>query len=106
MPDSQRYIFKEGLSEKIKSVFLEDALVKYNKLKDILKTNSFEEKREVISRIAHGYKANAGYVGQDYLFNLVTNLDSSFKSGESSELLIKQTEELLDTLAQIIKANR
>lgn len=99
------YRFKDGLSEKIKRVFLDDAKAKYEKMKSILKEALFSKERDYFFKVAHGYKANAGYMGQNELLQLASSMDRAFKAKENDVELIKMSEELLKLLEKIISAN-
>lgn len=103
-PDNS-YLFKNDLSEKIKRVFLDDAKVKYAKINSILEEALFSKERRYIFKVAHGYKANAGYMGQNELLQLATSIDSGFKAGKSDSELLSMTGELLKLLGEIIRVN-
>lgn len=105
MGPENSYLFNDELSEKIKTVFLDDAKAKYAKINTILEDSLFSQEKKYIFKVAHGYKANAGYMGQNELLQLATSIDSGFKAGKSDSELLSMTGELLKLLGAIIRAN-
>jgi len=99
------YKITDGVSEKVRNIFLNDAQEKLALIKGILETDDFENKRKIVERIAHGYVGNAVFLGLSVLEASAKALDQAFKDNAPVQTLINRTMELTAVLKQIIKEN-
>ena len=95
----------DGVSEKVRNIFLSDAQKKLALIMGILETNVFENKKDTIKIIAHGYKGNAGFFGLSVLEALAKELDQAFIDNAPFQPLIDRTRELAAILKRIIEEN-
>ncbi len=100
-----KYKIKDGVSEKVRNIFLSDAQKKLALIMGILETNDFENKKNTIKIIAHGYKGNAGFFGLAVLEALAQELDQAFIDNAPFQPLIDRTRELAAILKRIIEEN-
>jgi CheY-like chemotaxis protein len=99
------YKIKDSISEKVRNISLTDIEKKLAFIKRILETGDFENKKEIVKIIAHGYKGNAGYLGLSALEASAQKLDQAFKDNASNQTLINRTMELAAILKRIIEEN-
>jgi CheY-like chemotaxis protein len=99
------YRITDGVSEKVRNVFLTDAQEKLAVINGILETNDFAQKRKIVERIAHGYVGNAVFLGLLVLEASAKELDQAFKDNAPLHTLINRTMELAAVLKQIIEEN-
>jgi len=100
-----KYKINDGVSEKVRNIFLTDAQKKLALIMWILETNDFENKKDTIKIIAHGYKGNAGFFGLSVLETSARELDQAFIDNTPLQPLIDRTRELAAILKRIIEEN-
>ena len=99
------YKIMDGISEKVRNIFLTDARDKLALIKGILETNDFEKKKDMVETIAHGYVGNAVFLGLFLLEASAKELDQAFKDKAPVHTLINRTRELAAVLKKIIEEN-
>lgn len=99
------YKIDDGVSEKVRNIFLSDAREKLSLIKEILETGKFENKRDMIERIAHAYKGNALFLGLSLLEASAQELDQAFKDNAPIPDLINRVMKLTAILKGIIEEN-
>jgi PAS domain S-box-containing protein len=100
------YRIKEGVSAKVRNVFLSDAHEKLAVLKEALEGDDFENKKSLLKRIAHGYKGNTAYFGLWALETAARELDQAFIDQAPTERLLTRTREVAEILAKILETNK
>jgi CheY-like chemotaxis protein len=99
------YQIKDGISEKVRNIFLTDVREKLGIIRGILETGDFENKRDMVETIVHGYMGNAVYFGLPVLEATAKELDQAFKDIVPIQTLINKTMELAAILKRIIEEN-
>jgi CheY-like chemotaxis protein len=99
------YKINDGVSERVRNVFLTDAQKKLSFIMGILETGDFENKKNIVKTITHGYKGNAAFFGLSVLEASATELDQAFIDNAPVQLLINRTRELAAILKRIIEEN-
>ncbi len=99
------YKITDGVSEKVRTIFLTDAEKKLALIKEILETGDFGKKRKIVETIAHGYVGNAVFLGLFVLEASAKELDQAFKDNAPIHALINRTMELAAVLKRIIEEN-
>lgn len=99
------YKINDGVSERVKNVFLTDAQKKLSFIMGILRTGDFENKKDTIKTIVHGYKGNAAFLGLSVLEAFAKELDQAFIDNAPNQTLINRTRELAVILKRIIEEN-
>lgn len=99
------YKIDNGISEKVRNIFLTDAEKKLALIKGILETGDFGKKRKIVETIAHGYVGNAAFLGLFLLEASAKELDQAFKDNAPVHTLINRTMELAAILKRIIEEN-
>jgi len=99
------YKISDSISEKVKNIFITDAQKKLSFIMGILETGDFENKKDTIKTIVHGYKGNAGFLGLSVLEAFAKELDQAFIDNAPNQTLINRTMELAAILKRIIEIN-
>jgi response regulator NasT len=99
------YKIMDGISEKVRNISLSDFEKKLALIKGILDTGDFENRKDIVKTIAHGYKGNAGYLGLSALEACAAELDRAFKDNAPNQTLINRTRQLAAILKRIIAEN-
>jgi CheY-like chemotaxis protein len=99
------YKISDGISEKVRNIFLTDAQKKLSLIMGILETGDFEKKKDIVKTIAHGYKGNALFLGLSVLETSAKELDQAFIDNAPIQPLINRTRELAAVLKRIIEEN-
>jgi len=99
------YKISDGISEKVRNIFLTDAQKKLSLIMGILETGDFEKKKDIVKTIAHGYKGNALFLGLSVLETSAKELDQAFIDNAPIQPLINLTRELAAVLKRIIEEN-
>lgn len=99
------YKINDDVSERVKNIFLTDAQKKLSLIMGILETGDFENKRDTIKTIAHGYMGNALFLGLSVLEAFARELDQAFIDNTPNQTLVNRTRELAAILKRIIEKN-
>jgi CheY-like chemotaxis protein len=99
------YKITDGVSEKVRNIFLTDAQKKLSLIMGILESDDFVKKRKMVETIAHGYMGNAAFFGLSVLEASAKELDQAFKDNAPLHPLINRTMELAAILKRIIEEN-
>jgi CheY-like chemotaxis protein len=102
---ANEYRINDGVSERVRNIFLTDAQKKLSLIMGILETGDFESKKETIKSIAHGYMGNALFLGLSVLEASTRELDQAFIDKAPNQPLINRTRELAAILKRIIEEN-
>lgn len=105
MGKKTKNIINSELSDRIRSVMLEDVRNNFSFIKSVLEEGKFGENRKKVSLIAHTYKGNAEFFNLDNLGLIAKTLDKGFENEESDSVLIRLTEDLRDILELILIDN-
>jgi CheY-like chemotaxis protein len=99
------YKINDGISEKVRNIFLTDAEEKLAIIKKVLEAGDFDNKKDMVETIAHAYMGNAVFLGLSVLEASAKELDRAFKDNAPIQTLINQTMELAAILKRIIEEN-
>ena len=99
------YRINDGVSERVRNIFLTDAQKKLSLIMGILETGDFVNKKDTIKTIAHGYMGNALFLGLSVLEASARELDQAFIDNVPIQPLINLTRELAAILKRIIEEN-
>jgi CheY-like chemotaxis protein len=97
---------KDGVSDKVRNIFLMDVREKLDIITGILDKGDFENQQKTVKTIAHGYKGNAVYFGLSVLESSARELEQAFIQGTPPDVLIQQTMDMAAILKQILEENQ
>ncbi|MCK5268738.1 MAG: response regulator, partial [Spirochaetes bacterium] len=103
-PD-KTFLFKKGLSDNIKNIFLGDVRKKLVIINDINSKNKIRDNLEEIRIITHGYKGNAKYFGFSKLEDISIAITNAIEDNVKSEKLKPLVSKLIDILEKIVITN-
>jgi CheY-like chemotaxis protein len=96
---------KGAFSENVKMVFISEIKNKLNTIDDIFSSNEFQAKKNVLQKIAHGFRGNAGYFGLSSLQSIAGQMDNAFIADSDEALMMELTKTLATVLEKIIEQN-
>ena len=99
------YKINDDVPGRVKNVFLTDAQKKLSLIMGILQAGDFENKKDTIKIIVHGYKGNAAFLGLSVLEAFAAELDQAFTDTTPNQTLSNRTRELAALLKRIIEEN-
>ncbi len=101
--DTDRIPKKDNLFGKAFNVLLEDLSEKRSFLNKVISRDKISEENEMIARIAHTLKGNAGYFSLTELETVSRNLDAAYKRGASLSEIKALVEGLRDKIEDVIE---
>jgi len=100
------YLIKEDCPPRVRSVFISETQSRLDKLKKIRGLESMVPELEVVEKIAHEYRGNAGLMGLFPLESTAVELEESIRDNLDKEEIFLQIKKIVRILERILKENQ